>query len=211
MTLDWDHNAFYHRRVLDELPVRCERVLDLGCGAGVLAAKLAGRADRVDALDRSPVMIEAARRVVGENVTCVLADIDDYGLAEDTYDAVVSVAALHHLRAAQVLPRLAAALRPGGVLVIVGLPARDLVGDWLTETASVVLNPVAGAVFAALRRLTGRSWFAHDSTHDLMPVQGHAPLTTRQLGQLAHTVLPGSSIRRLLFWRYLLVWHKPPG
>lgn len=211
MTLDWDHNAFYHRRVLRELPVTCDRVLDLGCGAGLLASKLAARADQVDALDRSAVMIEAARRVVGENVTCVLADIDDYRLADGGYDAVVSVAALHHLRAEHVLPRLAAALRPGGVLVIVGLPARDLVGDWYTEIASMMLNPVAGAAFAALRRLTGRAWFAHDATHDLMPVQDHAPLTTRQMKQLARTALPGSTVRRQLFWRYLLVWHKPPA
>nr|WP_243841642.1 methyltransferase [Mycobacterium sp. DL592] len=38
--------------MLDELPPRCGRVLDVGCGAGALAAKAAKRADHVDALDR---------------------------------------------------------------------------------------------------------------------------------------------------------------
>lgn len=154
-------------------------------------------------------MIEAARRTVGANVSCILADIGDHHLVVDSYDAIVSVAVLHHLAAEDVLPRLAAALRPGGVLVIVGLPARDLRRDWYVELASMLLNPVLGAQFSLLRGLTGRSWYAHEPTHDVMPVSDHAPLTTRRLAELARRTLPGSWVRRLLFWRYLLVWHKP--
>src|SRR5260370_24027082 len=67
--LDWDHNAYYHRLLLRHLPRPCSRVLDVGCGAGAFAAKLATRAGHVDALDRSPAMIEQARSVVPANVT----------------------------------------------------------------------------------------------------------------------------------------------
>src|SRR6202522_4413770 len=49
----WDHNCYYHERLLRALPARCGRVLDVGCGAGRFAARLAERADRVDALDRA--------------------------------------------------------------------------------------------------------------------------------------------------------------
>jgi SAM-dependent methyltransferase len=62
--LTWDHNAYYHGLLVRSLPRPCERVLDVGCGAGALAAELATRADRVDALDRSPAMIELARGTV---------------------------------------------------------------------------------------------------------------------------------------------------
>jgi ubiquinone/menaquinone biosynthesis C-methylase UbiE len=34
---DWDHNAWYHRLLLRQVPARAERVLDVGCGAGTLA------------------------------------------------------------------------------------------------------------------------------------------------------------------------------
>src|SRR5271169_375781 len=63
MRPDWDNNAYYHRLLLRHLPRPCGRVLDVGCGAGNFAAELAQHAENVDALDRSPAMIEVARRV----------------------------------------------------------------------------------------------------------------------------------------------------
>jgi 2-polyprenyl-3-methyl-5-hydroxy-6-metoxy-1,4-benzoquinol methylase len=33
----WNHNIHYHPVVLDALPPDCERVLDVGCGEGLLA------------------------------------------------------------------------------------------------------------------------------------------------------------------------------
>jgi len=34
-------------------------------------------------------------------------------------------------------------------------------------------------------------------------------LTTRQVREVADGVLSGVRVRRLLLWRYLLVWQKP--
>src|ERR1039457_293442 len=45
--LDWDHNAYYHRLLLRHLPRPCNRVLDVGCGAGAFAVELAKRAEHV--------------------------------------------------------------------------------------------------------------------------------------------------------------------
>ncbi|WP_059018527.1 hypothetical protein [Mycobacterium sp. M26] len=70
---------------------------------------------------------------------------------------------------------------------------------------------MCGVLFATLRTVTGSPWYAHDATYDVMPVRDEAPMTTRALDRLARQVLPGATVRRLLFWRYLLVWHKPPG
>jgi 2-polyprenyl-3-methyl-5-hydroxy-6-metoxy-1,4-benzoquinol methylase len=64
--LDWDHNAYYHRLLLRQMPQHCRRVLDVGCGAGAFAARLAQRSEQVDALDRSAVMIEEAKRHPGQ-------------------------------------------------------------------------------------------------------------------------------------------------
>jgi tRNA/tmRNA/rRNA uracil-C5-methylase (TrmA/RlmC/RlmD family) len=72
--LDWDHNAYYHRLLLRQMPQRCRRVLDVGCGAGAFAARLARRSEQVDALDRSAEMIEEAKRRTPGNVSWVLAE-----------------------------------------------------------------------------------------------------------------------------------------
>src|SRR5258708_19653458 len=34
-------------------------------------------------------------------------------------------------------------------------------------------------------------------------------LTTPQVRQHAAATLPGARVRRLVFWRYLLIWHRP--
>ena len=44
-----------------------------------------------------------------------------------------------------------------------------------------------------------------------MPVVMDPPLSTREVRAVASAVLPGVHVQRLLFWRYLLSWHKPDG
>jgi trans-aconitate 2-methyltransferase len=107
-----------------------ETVLDAGCGTGRVTAGLLerlprGRAVALDAsqqmLDASQQMLDAARERLGDDprVTYVCADIEcDLGLAE-TVDAIISTSTLHWIRDHDALwPRLAAALRPGGQLVV---------------------------------------------------------------------------------------------
>jgi ubiquinone/menaquinone biosynthesis C-methylase UbiE len=80
-------------------------VLDVGSGAGVFAAEPANRAGHVDALDRSPAMIEAVRQVAPANVTC-MGDVMRDPLPAEPYDAIVSITALHHLPLDDALRRL---------------------------------------------------------------------------------------------------------
>jgi trans-aconitate methyltransferase len=209
IALDWDHNAYYHRLLLRHLPRPCSRVLDVGCGAGSLATELAKRAERVDALDRSPAMIEEARRVAPPNVTCILADLLQQPLPDAGYDALVSISALHHMSLPEVLPRLAGALRPGGVLAVAALPRRDLPRELAVELTAGIGHRLLGAAFAILRALDRGHWYAKEPTHAIMPVVLDPSLTTRQVRQQASALLPGAHVRRLLFWRYFLLWRKP--
>ncbi|OBA70589.1 methyltransferase [Mycobacterium sp. 1554424.7] len=209
MKLDWDHNAYYQRVLLNRLPRPCGRVLDVGCGAGAFAARLAGRAQHVDAVDRSAAMIEAARRRAPANVTCVHADVLELPLPADHYDAIVSITALHHLPLGEALRHLAPALRPGGMLAAVVLPRSDLPREAATEVLAAVAFRAFGALFAALRTTGSGDWYALDPVNEAMPKVFDAPLTTRQARAVAAAALPGARVRRLLFWRYLLVWRRP--
>lgn len=207
--LAWDHNAFYHRLLLRHLPRSCDRALDVGCGAGTFAAELAKRAAHVDAIDRSPAMIDEAKRVAPTNVTCVLADVLRDPLPDGRYDAIASITALHHTPLDEVLPRLAEALRPGGVLAAVALPRIDLPHELPTELVAAIGYPLLGGVFAALRTSGHGDWYALERSHAVMPVVLDPSLTTRQVRQQVTALLPGARVKRLVFWRYFLLWQKP--
>jgi len=204
--LSWDHNAYYQPLLLQELPARCERILDVGCGTGGFAVQLAERADHVDALDRSPEMIRAARARVPANVTCIETDLLRGRVPAEHYDAITSISALHHMVLAEALPRLSAALRPGGVLVATALPRTELPRDLPIEVAAGILQNVRGLVLAGARLIRGEGLRA-EPDDDQMPVVDPR-LTIREVRSEASVLLPGARVRRLLFWRYLLIWHK---
>jgi ubiquinone/menaquinone biosynthesis C-methylase UbiE len=206
--LVWDHNAYYQRLLLKQLPRRCGRVLDVGCGAGAFAARLAERAAHVDAVDESAAMIAAAEQRTPANVTCILADVMKLPLPAAHYDAIVSITALHHVPLGDALRHLAPALRPGGVLTAVVLPRSDLPREILTETVAAEANRVFGALFAVLRATGGGSWYRLEPTHEAMPKVVDPPLTTRQARAVVAAALPCGRVRRLLFWRYLLLWRR---
>jgi len=91
-----------------------ERILDLGCGDGVLTQKIAAAGADVVAVDAAPDMVAAAKekgldaRVVpGQNLAF-----------EREFDAVFSNAALHWMRPEEaVLAGVVRALKPGGRFV----------------------------------------------------------------------------------------------
>jgi SAM-dependent methyltransferase len=101
--------------VLDLLAARRgERILDLGCGDGVLAARIAAAGASVVAVDAAPDMVAAARtRGLDARV------LPGQSLQFDgEFDAVFSNAALHWMRPAElVLAGVHRALRPGGRFV----------------------------------------------------------------------------------------------
>jgi SAM-dependent methyltransferase len=76
-------------------PAPGERVLEVGCGHGVLVALLAEQAREVVGVDRSPTMVAAAERrnraaVAAGRVRLHAAPLVDADLGPETFDAVVS-------------------------------------------------------------------------------------------------------------------------
>ena len=91
-----------------------DRILDLGCGDGVLTEALAAMGCRVVGVDSSPEQIEAARR---RGVDARVMDGERLTF-EAEFDAVFSNAALHWMkRAGDVIDGVWRALVPGGRFV----------------------------------------------------------------------------------------------
>jgi trans-aconitate methyltransferase len=105
------------RALIDLLaPQPGERVLDLGCGTGDLAATIAARGASVVGLDASPDMLAAARAKYPA-LEVVQGDAAGFQFAE-SFDAVFSNAVLHWVADADGVARsVAAALKPGGRFV----------------------------------------------------------------------------------------------
>ncbi len=93
-------------------PQAGERVLDVGCGDGVLSQKILATGAEVVGVDSATDMIEAAR---GRGIDARLADTSDLTF-EAEFDAAFSNAALHWMKRDPdaVLQGVRRALRPGG-------------------------------------------------------------------------------------------------
>jgi trans-aconitate methyltransferase len=95
-------------------PCTGERILDLGCGDGVLTAKLAAMGCGVVGVDGSNAQIEAARRL---GLDARVMDGEELSF-DGEFDAVFSNAALHWMRHPEaVISGVWRALRPKGRFV----------------------------------------------------------------------------------------------
>ena len=109
--------------LVENLPDQVERVLDLGCGDGRLAAVVLearpGATEAV-ALDSSVPMLDLARERFGDDARISLLEHDLCDGLPDlgSFDVVVSGFAIHHLpheRKQSLFGEVAAALRPSGI------------------------------------------------------------------------------------------------
>jgi SAM-dependent methyltransferase len=200
-----DAGGVHHNYIWRHLPSRCENALEIGCGTGEFTRFLAGRAQHVTAVDLSPEMIRLAQQqsVAYSNIEYVMADALRLTLPAESYDCVVSLATLHHLPLEQALLKMKDALKPGGVLII-----QDLVRD---ERIVDLATSAFAYPFSLLRRFwkTGRlrtppevrkAWSEHGARETY--------LTLREVKEMCRVFLPEAKVRRNLFWRYTVVWHK---
>jgi trans-aconitate methyltransferase len=142
MTEGWDTRAYdrdfgfvsaYGAELLNWLDTQPgETVLDLGCGTGELAAKIAEVGATVIGIDSDPAMIEAAKQRLPD-ADLRVADAHDFTVDEPV-DAVFSNAALHWMPSSvEVLGCVSDALRDGGRFVA----EMGATGNVATLTAAV--------------------------------------------------------------------------
>jgi len=116
------YNAYYERPATIALlgEVRGRRVLDAGCGPGVLTAWLVDHGAAVRAFDVSEQMVALARAAVRDRAEVVVADLAQplSFVADSSVDIVVASLVLHYVRDwHHVLSELRRVLVPGGMVV----------------------------------------------------------------------------------------------
>jgi len=178
----WDELRALHvadgeieQALVESLPLRTGRLLDIGTGTGRLLEVLAPRAESVIGIDQSREMLALARanlqRAGLDNAEVRLADMYALPFEAASFDAVTVHHVLHYADdPAAALAEAARVLRPGGTALVVDFAPHDLVElkrdhahvhlgfadnqvqGWL---ASAGLQPLEASHFPGRRLMTG--------------------------------------------------------
>jgi len=190
----WNHSIHYFPHLLELLPA--ERVLEVGCGDGILARQLAAGAGSVTGIDLDADCIGMARAASGPpNVEYVQGDAMSHPFDRGSFDLVVSVAALHHLDTRAALERFRDLTAPGGRIGVIGLARPRGLRDLYWEAS--------GAIATRVLQRRHRLWAQPG------PIVWPPPHTIAEVREIAQEVLPGCDLRRRILWRFTLTWEKP--
>jgi 2-polyprenyl-6-hydroxyphenyl methylase / 3-demethylubiquinone-9 3-methyltransferase len=118
------------------------RVLDVGCGGGLLAENLARRGAQVTAIDLAPSMIETARLHAAESGLAIDYRVQDANVlaaqAPHSFDVVCCMEMLEHVAdPAAFLGLLGVLVKPGGALFV----------STLNRNAKAFLLAIVGAEY----------------------------------------------------------------
>jgi 2-polyprenyl-3-methyl-5-hydroxy-6-metoxy-1,4-benzoquinol methylase len=211
-----------------QMPVQA-RILEVGCGAGLMAVELANRGFQVDATDAVAEMVELTSRHAEEanvsaRVRAALGDVHALDFAEDTFDVVIAMGVLPWLHSPQTAIReIGRVLKPDGRLIITA-NNRNRLPFLLDPVYNPALRPLRRAVKGLLVRLGMR--FTREGvsprTHSLREVDallragglekvtgctvGFGPLTF-----FRRSVLPTRLQQRLHHWFQLRADHGVLG
>lgn len=193
----WNHNTAYHPWLMRIAGTHGGDVLDVGCGDGLLAQRLAPLSRSVTAVEPDPSAAQRALRRLGDqpNVEVVGTSFERFDPGTQRFDLVTFVASLHHMPLRSSLARARDLLTPSGEIAVVGLSANTSAWDWLWSLCCLP----AVRVGSKLHRETRNVGFVVAEPRD-------------GLGEIRSTaaeVLPGVEVRRGLYYRYLLRWSQP--
>jgi 2-polyprenyl-3-methyl-5-hydroxy-6-metoxy-1,4-benzoquinol methylase len=135
----WNHNTAYHPWLFGIAAEHRGDVLDVGCGDGLLAQRLAPVSRSVTGIDPDPAAIgRAANRVAPHrHITVSRQDFQDYQPGAHRFDLITFVASLHHMDLRASLVKARHLLTPTGEVAVVGISANKTVHDWVWSAMCV--------------------------------------------------------------------------
>ncbi|MEM8839101.1 MAG: class I SAM-dependent methyltransferase [Pseudomonadota bacterium] len=154
-----------------------DRVLEIGCGTGSTALRIALNVAHITATDISPVMIEIAEAKLGAespgNVAFQTADAADM-IAGHPFDAVCAFSLLHLVDdASHTMRRVREQLKPGGLFISKTVALKNASVLWRVVLPILRLLGFAPKVMA----------FSTEELHRLLRNEGFEIVETRYFGK----------------------------
>jgi ubiquinone/menaquinone biosynthesis C-methylase UbiE len=195
----WNHNTAFHEELVSDAKERGGRVLDIGCGDGLLLQRLAPFAQQVVGIDPDTKTIARAQTRLAATSNVLLINGDFLAMPvpsqEERYSTVICVATLHHMDLRTALLKMSQVLAPGGRLLIIGIAADKSMMDFVISGLLVLPIRIMGRIHGGMQDIGVRIAAPKESLSEIR--------------QAAHKVLPGAIIRRRFYYRYLISWNKP--
>ncbi len=145
-----------------------EKVLDAGCGEGVLVPyllKILGPEGFIVELDNSIEMLKGAAKKSDRQIQCVWAGAEAMPLVDDDFDRVICFASFPHFASyKKALKEIHRVLRPEGTLVIAHLMSRDQIAHHHAKSTVVLGDELPSE--SELRELLAETGFTLNSLTD---------------------------------------------
>lgn len=128
-------------KALSHLPLKNVRLLDIGCGGGLLCEPMTRLGANVTGIDASEQTIEIAKshaKMVGLNIDYRFSTVEALAKTGEQFDVVLNMEVVEHVADVDLFLQNAAALvRPGGIMVLATL----------NRTAKAFLLAIIGAEY----------------------------------------------------------------
>jgi len=157
--------AFTDAEVLEKIraatsPTKTMRILDLGCGPGIISAALAPHAQEVVAFDLTPEMLEKARQRCKEaglsNLRFELGRAEQLPFADRSFDAVVTRLTLHHFPdPQQVMAETVRVTGSGGKVIVADVVSSENADEAALHNALEILRDPSHLQMLSASRLLG--------------------------------------------------------
>jgi ubiquinone/menaquinone biosynthesis C-methylase UbiE len=187
-----------------------DRIIDLGCGSGVVSLELAERGAHVLAVDANPVLVSPllqeaqARSLPGLEI--LARPLDRLSLPVRSADLIVTSYALHRLRDADKQRLIAAAyhwLRPGGTLIVADM----MFGRGTTSQDRAIIK---SKVRSLARKGVGGWWrIAKNSYRYLIRVKEHPVSISAWTAIFAKAGFTGITASRIVNEAGLVLGRRP--
>jgi SAM-dependent methyltransferase len=195
----WNHNTAYHSWLVGLAAKHRGDVLDVGCGDGLLAQRLAPVSRSVTGIEPDPETADRALQRVAnlEDVQISSTSFEEFDPGTRRFDLVTFVASLHHMDLRATLARARDVLTPSGEIAVVGLSVNESAWDWVWSACCVPVAAVGDRF--------------HGDTPDIGVTLADPRESLRTIRHITADVLPGAVIRRKFYYRYLLRWSSGPS